>query len=183
MSTILQSLHQDHANQIQLLSLIEAEIAKLDGASEPANFELLSLALEYCSDFPSHYHHPKEDLLYAKLVARDPGFADRVDDLIEDHKALKSLTESVSAAVAKAISGGQADGLRDAVEQFTRHYRFHIGIEETEIFPHARQTLTEEDWRDIENAYEDETDPLFGEHTRQAYIALQERIVERSMGG
>ena len=63
-STILQTLHQDHANQLQLLSLVETEIGKLDDVSDPADFELLSLALEYCSDFPNRYHHHKEDRIY-----------------------------------------------------------------------------------------------------------------------
>ena len=179
-SNILQTLHQDHANQIQLLGFIEAEIGKFDHPVDGTNFELLALALEYCIDFPGHYHHPKEDLIYRKLVSRDPDFADRVEDLIEDHETLASLTRSVSAAVAAAISGGKTEGLRETGEQFARHYRYHIGVEETEIFPHARHALTEEDWREIENAYRDETDPLFGEHTRQAYIALQQCIVRRA---
>ena len=81
-STILQTLHQDHANQLQLLSLVETEIGKLDDVSDPADFELLSLALEYCSDLPNRYHHPKEDRFYERLVARDPAIGDRIDDLV-----------------------------------------------------------------------------------------------------
>lgn len=181
-ATILQSLHQDHANQLQLLSLIEIEVNKLGDETDPAIFELLSLALEYCSDFPSNYHHPKEDCIYRKLAAREPCIAERVFDLLEDHKVLNALTADVSSAVARAIAGQGTDGLREAAERFTRHYRYHIGIEEAEIFPRARKVLTEADWTEIASAYEDETDPLFSEHTRQAYIALQQCIVERAVG-
>ena len=84
-STILQTLHQDHANELQLLCLVETEIGKLDDVSDPADFELLSLALEYCSDFSNLYHHPKEDQIYERLVARDPAIGDRIDDLVQDH--------------------------------------------------------------------------------------------------
>ena len=126
------------------------------------------------------FHHPKEDQIYARLVDRDPSFAGRVDDLIEDHKTLKTLTKEVSAAIAKAISSGDIEELRETVENFTRYYRYHIGIEESEVFPCARRALTEADWCEIERAYEQACDPLFSEHTRQAYIALQRCIVERA---
>lgn len=178
-SNILQTLHQDHANQIQLLGFIEAEIGKLGHPADGTNFELLALALEYCIDFPGHYHHPKEDLIYKKLVSRDPDIANRVDDLIDDHQILSALTHNFSAAIGAAISDGKTEGLREKSEQFTRHYRYHINIEETDIFPCARRALTDEDWQEIENTYRVETDPLFGENTRQAYIALQRCIIER----
>ncbi len=180
-SKILQTLHEDHANLVQLLVLIEAEIEKLRSQDAAADFELISLALEYCVDFPGHYHHPKEDLIYAKLIRRDPEIAERVLNLTEDHETLYALTGEVSAAVADAISGTVTERLHDAANRFVRHYRYHIGIEETEVFPCARRALTEEDWREIENAYEEACDPLFGEHTRQAYIALQRCIVERAV--
>ena len=67
-SNILQTLHQDHANLIQLLSFIEMETHRIDRRDSMANFELISLALEYCVEFPGRYHHPKEDLLYAKIT-------------------------------------------------------------------------------------------------------------------
>ena len=77
-STILQTLHQGHANHLQLLSLVETEAGKLDDVSDRADFELLSLALEYCSDFPNRYHHPKEDRIFERLVACDPAIGDRI---------------------------------------------------------------------------------------------------------
>lgn len=179
-SKILQTLHQDHANLVQLLALIDSEIAKLENRGCEANFELLSLALEYCTDFPGHYHHPKEDLIYAKLSEREPDIAKRMSDLAEDHEALNVLTHSVSDAVAEAISGNGTEKLRRTADQFARHYRYHIGIEETEVFPCARRALTDADWQAIEDTYADTCDPLFGEHTRAAYIALQKCIVERA---
>ena len=182
-STILQTLHQDHANQLQFLSLVETEIGKLDDVSDPADFEFLSLALEYCSNFPNRYHHHKEDRIYERLVARDPAIGDRIDDLIQDHKTLERLTREFANAVAQAIASGDSTGLFETTTQFARHYRYHIGIEETDFFPRARNVLTEADWHAIEASYREEADPLFGEQTRQAYIALQERIVAQSVGG
>ncbi len=181
-SKILQSLHEDHANQMQLLGFIEAEVKEIESTDEAPNFELLSLALEYCADFPGRFHHPKEDLLYEKLVQRAPEVAGQAVTLTEEHAELSRLTRAFSTAVGDAIEDGSVGKLRLAADQFLRFYRHHIGIEEAEIFPSARRALTDEDWNAINNSYEELSDPLFGEHTRQSYIALQRRILERAAG-
>lgn len=180
-SEILRSLHEDHANQLQLLGLIGFEIDKLGKAGETPNFELISLALEYCADYPSHYHHPKEDLIYAKLVSRDSDVANKAAVLTEEHETLGQLTRAFATAVGEAIAGDQTDKLRTSAERFIKYYRNHIGIEEAEIFPAARDTLTSEDWTEVSTAFENIADPLFGEQTRQAYLALQRCIVERAV--
>ncbi len=179
-SKILQSLHQDHANQVQLLSLIESEIDKLRKEGETPNFELLSLALEYCVDYPSHYHHPKEDLLYEKLITRDPAIAEQAIILTEEHETLMQLTREFADAVGEAIAGDTTDNLRAAAGRFLKYYHYHIGIEESEVFPIARRVLTDDDWIEIDAAFRNTADPLFGDHTRDAYLALQRCIVEKA---
>lgn len=179
-SEILRSLYEDHANQLQLLRLIEQEINKLEKAGETPNFELISLALEYCADYPSHYHHPKEDLIYDKLVSRNSEVANKAVGLTEEHKTLTQLTRVFATAVGEAIAGTQTDKLRTSAEELIQYYRRHIGIEEAEIFPAARDTLTNEDWVEISTAFENISDPLFGEQSRQSYLALRRCIVERA---
>ncbi len=179
-SKILQSLHEDHANQLQLLSLIELEIGKLTKIGRAANFEMISLALEYCVDFPGRYHHPKEDLIYETLIKRDPDIAIRAIALTEEHHKLNALTREFATAVGEAIDGKNVNHLQLTADRFLKLYRCHIDIEEAEVFPRVNRALTKEDWIAIDQAYSDSNDPLFGEHTRQSYIVLQQRIVERA---
>ena len=177
-SKILQSLHRDHANQIQLLNLIAREIDKLPSDRPAPSYELITLALEYCADSPSRYHHPREDFLYAKLAERAPAIAGRTVVLTDDHATLNALTQEFAVALADAIAGNEPDNLRSVAGKFLAHYRRHINIEESEIFPIASEVLTDEDWIEIENALEEMADPLFSEHTRRSYLALQRRIIE-----
>ncbi|MCL1485388.1 MAG: ABC transporter ATP-binding protein [Marinobacter sp.] len=48
--------------------------------------------------------------------------------------------------------------------------------EEGELFPLAREHLTESDWREIEDAFANNKDPVFGEHTHEKYAVLRSRI-------
>lgn len=182
-SKILRGLHADHANLVQLLGLIEAEVEKLDTGDGMPDFELLTLAFEYCNDYPGRYHHPKEDLMFQKLLQRDPAIGNRTVALTEEHETLGQLTNEFAAAIAGAIEGESCEKLRDVASRFVQYYRHHIGIEEAEVFPRARHALTDDDWREIEDAYEGISDPVFGEHTRHAYLALHHRILDRANEG
>ncbi len=179
---ILDILHEDHANLCLLLDLLESELQKFDSDEQDPDFEVVSLALEYCVDYPTHYHHPKEDRVYEKLMLRKPELANKVVLLIEDHETLARLTQAFANAVAAAITGEPPDTARSTGREFLRHYRYHISIEETEIFPAAREFLTGGDWAEIESAGENPADPLFSEQTRSAYVSLRERIVRLAKG-
>lgn len=182
-SKILRGLHADHANQVQLLGLIETEIEKCEAVDGKPDYELLTLALEYCTDYPGRYHHPKEDLMYRKLLLRDPAIGNRAAALTEEHATLHRLTEEFAAAVASAIEDNPCEKLGDKANRFIQYYRHHIGIEEAEVFPRARRALTDDDWQDIDEAYEEINDPAFGENTRQAYLTLHRRILTRASEG
>jgi hemerythrin-like domain-containing protein len=179
---ILDILQEDHANLSLLLDLFESEIQKFDEAGRDPDFELIALALEYCVDYPTLYHHPKEDRVYEKLMLRKPELANKVVLLIEDHDILARLTQAFANAVAAAITGEPPDKARSTGHEFLKHYRDHMDIEDVEIFTAAREFLTESDWAEIESAGENPPDPLFSEQTRAAYVSLRERILQRAKG-
>lgn len=180
-SNVLQTLYEDHANLERLFKLIEDEIGRIDDADFDPYFETLTLALEYCVDYPCHYHHPAEDLIYGALIRRAPELARKLVVITADHKALLRVTEAFSNAVASAVEGGAAKPVRVLGQEFLGHYRHHMRVEEAEIFPAAQQHLTPSDWSGIEMMAKIPIDPLFTDHVREAYRALNRRIVARGV--
>ena len=41
--------------------------------------------MRYMAQHSDRFHHPKEDLIFAQLLKRDPGVRADVEDLIEEH--------------------------------------------------------------------------------------------------
>ena len=179
-SGVLKTLHDDHVNISRLLDLLESEIERLDADGTAPDFELITLALEYCVDYPGHYHHPREDLVYDRLVRRDPMLAGKITELTRDHTTLSEKTNTFATAVGGAIAGDGTTAARTLGRSFLARYRRHIDIEEGEIFPAAHEHLTQEDWEKIEVAASSPPDPLFGDHVRDAYRALHRRIMKRA---
>lgn len=175
-SKVLNTLYKDHINLGQLFMLIEREIERIGTDQSDPYFETLTLALEYCVDYPRHFHHPMEDLIFDKLIRRAPKLMRKTSIIITDHKNLLQLTESLSNAVASAIESGATKPVHTLGLEFLRQYRRHMHIEDTELFPAAEMYLTQGDWSEIEIMAKIPIDPLFTKHVRDAYLALKHRI-------
>ena len=69
MPALIDSLRRDHANMEFLLKVLEQEIAVFDRSDRP-DFDIIEGVVDYFRCYPAQCHHPKEDLLFAKLKAR-----------------------------------------------------------------------------------------------------------------
>ena len=141
--------------------------------------ELLDQVFAYFLGYPHCCHHPKEDLVYARLRERDPSLAERVGDLLGEHERLAGLTRSVANRVRK--SREQLDpGLVDSLREFVVVTRRHMEIEEREIFPPMEKVLTQEDWDEIDFAMFDQGDPVFDIDRERRFRELRNAILDRA---
>jgi hemerythrin-like domain-containing protein len=175
MSKVLDDLHRDHANIGKLLDLLDMQLRRFEEAALP-DFDLMLDILDYTRNYPDISHHPKEDLVYKRLLERAPEASDAVEDLVEDHavllKSTVDMTDTLTGVVLDAeVSREHVAGqLRDYITA----YRRHIDREEADIFPRAEKALTAADWDEIDAAF-DISDPLFGT-LQEKYRTLHHNI-------
>ena len=86
---IIERLSQEHRNIEKLLAILERELEVFDRGDRP-DYKVIRAVISYFELYPEVYHHPQEDLVFAKLKIRDPGAALKVGDLAHEHK--KGLT-------------------------------------------------------------------------------------------
>ena len=94
---IINQLVRDHRNMRLLLDIIEEEMNAHADARVP-DFDLLRMIAEYTLEYPDLVHHPREDLVFERLVMRDPVSRTIVGHLVEAHKELAQLTRRFAAA-------------------------------------------------------------------------------------
>ena len=151
----LEELYADHANMRVLLQLLESEMERYRNGAVP-DFKLLQSIVNDIAVFQSLVHHPKEDLIYERLIKRDPTSVEPILDFMTDHARLALLSRRFAAALSDVankveVPRGWFDQLlADCVTAM----RSHMEIEEKEFFPRAADCLTDEDWREVDDMVE-----------------------------
>jgi branched-chain amino acid transport system ATP-binding protein len=170
-----------HAEHRALGAVVQAFRFVLDGIRAgrlQADFVLLDALIEYITEVPDKLHHPKEDdVLFVKILEVVPEAAELIAKLQQDHLHGAHSTLSLRDALRAYRAVGRAGF--DAFDAQARTYIDatwkHIGLEEQELLPLARQRLAPQDWAGIDAAFEANKDPWSG--PTGEFRALFSRIV------
>jgi len=177
MHDTLTQWHMDHVNFAKLLDLLETELQNLHDGRLP-QYDLMLDIMYYMTHYSDVLHHPKEDLVFAKVKERDHHAAARVDELTRQHAHLHSLGQQLANDLDDIIAGSIIP--RERVETDARDYvqsfRTHMRMEEREVLPLAARLLRDLDWTEIGAAIHHIDDPLFGTSAEQRYAALHRQI-------
>jgi branched-chain amino acid transport system ATP-binding protein len=124
---------------------------------------VFSAMVNYLENFADRVHHPKEDrYLFAAVRRHDPWAGSLIAGLEREHaggeQALRDLRLSLERFEA-AGGDGYAEFER-AVEAFVQAYFGHMRREEEELFPLAEKLITPQEWADIDQAFEENRDPV-----------------------
>ena len=167
----------EHRAFAALLTLLEQQLERVRTGGAP-NFQMMLDIVDYMIDYADRFHHPKEDLVFARVAERQPAAADSVHQLAREHSAIVANGRALAREI-EAVVGGEIVE-RSVVEELGRRYldafRRHMYAEEQGLFLAAVEYLSDADWDSIERASARVEDPLFGERPEQRYEALRSEV-------
>lgn len=180
-----ESLHiikQEHRNLFRIVNMMDQILRGLKPGETP-DFAFLDDVLDYIETFTDVYHHPKEDqFLFRLLRNRDAGAVAIIEELEEEHErcpvSLKSLKDGLAAFRAAGPQGLEV--FRTQAAEYLRFQTKHLQKEEGIVLPLAMRALTDADWEEIDAAFRDNTDPVFGPQGRAETRSLYSRIVNEA---
>jgi hemerythrin-like domain-containing protein len=177
MSDVIAQLREEHRNIAKVLGALEHQLAIFDKGEQP-DYDVLAAIADYFVGFPDRCHHPKEDLVYAKMRGRDAILAGAMTALDAEHDKIATLARRFQEAVRNVMQ--EVEVSRSAFDEVARHFleeqRHHMRMEEEHFFPLALQVLTADDWKEIETAISEEQDPVFRAETSKNFAALRDNI-------
>jgi nucleotide-binding universal stress UspA family protein/hemerythrin-like domain-containing protein len=140
---------------------------------------LMKAMVRYIKDFPVALHHPKEDdYLFRKLRERTTAANPDLDELEHQHVRDEQMVVELAALVERYATGdATVADMEQAVSRYAQSIWEHMGREEGVILPLAQRHLTEEDWIEINEAFQMNRDPRFGGDTDAEFKRLFSRIV------
>jgi hemerythrin-like domain-containing protein len=173
--------HRDHVRFASLLDFIEQQMNAFHAGKHP-DYELMRDAVHYLQHYASCFHHPREDVAFAKLAERDPDMRLAINRLLQEHRVIDVAGE----ALLKHLEDILADAVVEratveaAAATYLVYYRHHLATEEAGILPLASRLLTPDDWLAVMAAVPAGRDPLFGDDIDARYRDLHLQIA-RSM--
>ena len=173
----LRIISEDHSNMWRLATTIDQVAEEIEGgaAVDPVFFNSV---FDYIEQFVDRSHHPKEDdHLFRLLRLRSTEAAAILDSLQEEHRDGPQKLQTLRACVVQAAQGELAAPEFVAVLRvYTAGLKSHMHQEEKFAMPLAREVLTKEDWAEIDRAFLDNDDPLFGDKAKAEFRELFHRI-------
>ncbi len=169
--------HADHFNFTHLLDLLEKEVVAFSAGEHP-NYALMQNIVYYLRHYPDRYHHPREDVAFARLVELDPALQLPIARRVQEHRVLAAAGEDFLRHLDTVINGGLVERavIETAAATYLVYYRCHIAAEEQQVRPRAAQLLSPRDWAEVANAVAAGVDPLFGDHFEARYRELRRQI-------
>ena len=179
MTRIIETLREEHRNIEELLRVLEQELSVFDRNERP-DYQIIQAIISYFQDFPDCCHHPKEDMIFEKLKARDPAAAESVGDLEAEHQNESKRLRRVADMIRSILTDHEVarQTFDDVMRDFIGHERKHMEMEERFLFSTAVDALRPEDWARIDARWSDWKDSLFSVAFQERCQSLRERILQ-----
>ena len=174
---IIERLSKEHRNIETLLAVLERELEIFDRGERP-DYQVIRAIIYYFQLYPELYHHPIEDLVFAKLKLRNPAAAAKVGNLTLEHQKGAERLRRVAQAIDGVLADREIPRPIWVVRDFIESERHHIRMEDRDFFPAALMALKPQDWTEIASASTNSEDPLFNEAAEATFSWLRARILQ-----
>jgi hemerythrin-like domain-containing protein len=180
MKTALNIIRSEHRALAAVIHGLQYLVDQVRKGEPPPDFRVLRAMLHYIDTFPERLHHPKEDrYLFAKIMLRYPEAASIISGLEAQHVHGAQLVRDLERALLawEEQGAGAFPNFAHQVRAFSEFHWKHMREEEDVILPVAERVLLDEDWKEIDAAFEGNQDPLIGEAVQQDFDKLFSYIV------
>jgi hemerythrin-like domain-containing protein len=160
---ILRALAEEHIYQLRVVRLLERQVAAMNQRQTP-DYEVMHGVMRYMTSYPDRFHHPKEDLVFRKVMQRDPSARRQVQQLLKEHRSIIERGAELLAVIDRCrAEPGKVDthAVRKAAHAYIGSLRRHMDVEMLRIFPRAQRVLRARDWAEIEARMKPILDPVF----------------------
>lgn len=177
LADLLDELRDDHRNMAIILDLLSRQVDHIRDGEKP-DYELIHDIMRYMTVYSDAVHHPKEDLLYARMCAQQPQLALGLERVEPEHQEIAALGVQLRNDV-EAIASGAAVTRERIVADTTEYVgtmRKHMAWEEEDLFRRAKELVHKEQDMFVDISHLDKLDPVFGPEREHSFANLLHNI-------
>lgn len=142
--------HSDHVRFSRLLDMLEEEIARFHAGESP-DYDRMHDIVQWLREYSDTTHHPREDVAFERMAARDPSLRLQINRLLQEHRVIAHAGQALLELLDGAAGGStipRAD-IEAAAATYLVYYRNHMATEEREMLPRAARLLGDADWQAV----------------------------------
>jgi len=176
---IARDLIDAHRNMERVLTLIQLQVDSLKPGADAEGFMLLGNAVGYMRNYPGVIHHPTEELIFGRLIARAPETRILCVRLHEQHEVFREQEALLLRRIRNA-QGGELAACADIKRVGTAYcaeHSNHIRLEELDMFPQAIKWLNAFDWDQIGESARAGVDPALERNDLKQYDNLYDYLM------
>jgi len=177
-ATVVATLRREHRSLAALLNALERQVRILAEGGAP-DYDIVRGAVDYLLDYPDRCHHPKEDIVIARLLEVRAREAVAARELRREHRDLHARAEHFASAVSALLNDTDIPraAVVEAVGAFIDAQRRHMWREEETFFPLAERLLSASDWAAIEAELELWSNGPAVRRSEAAFAHVSERLL------
>jgi hemerythrin-like domain-containing protein len=170
---------QEHDYFARLLRLLQREVDAFHRGSEP-NFALMLDIVTYLREYSDQFHHPREDVAFARLARHRPDVELVLSRLQQEHRVIAHAGAQLLAELESVLQGMivPRERIEAAAATYLIYYGNHLHTEDHAVLPHAAAHLTAADWEAVRQAVPATPDPLFGPDPHERFRRLRRQIAQ-----
>ncbi len=184
MNPVMTRLDQDHVRLARLLDLLDGLLDRFHEGNEP-DYDLISEMLEYMVSYADGVHHPTEDLIFRRVLEKGYEQRDVFEVLMHQHTLLGQMNrrfrQSLDGIVHEEVL--RRDEVESQGRELVNTLREHMGLEDREAFPIARERLDQADWDAVDALAPRADDPVFGTPDPLRFQALYQHLAQQVQQG
>ena len=175
---LMRALYAEHVHMSMVMQVFKEQLGAIE-CGEVVDTHVVYEVMDYMVTWPDRFHHPREDLIYARVAEIDPGALDDVDTLQRDH----DNTARVGRQLLKLIENwrsGEAAGSEVVTRgrEYISHIYEHMNVEEKLFFPKVEAPLTPRDCFELseDDKLRGVSDSVFGPRVQREFRNMARKI-------
>jgi hemerythrin-like domain-containing protein len=150
-------LIDEHQLVGRMINIIRLEVSKIENSGRIIDASTLDSIVDFLRFYINITHHEKEDILLGLLKEKPitPEETKIIDELIEEHKYMKTAIDDIVKAETQYFNGENTLGIIiTTFNALVSLYPKHIQKEEVNIFPVVEKYFSDDELDSMENEFD-----------------------------
>ncbi|HSN17804.1 MAG TPA: hemerythrin domain-containing protein, partial [Gammaproteobacteria bacterium] len=139
-----------------VVGFIRLQVDMMAGPRDLVGLSRLLNGVNYMRWYGGVAHHAAEHVLFERLLEKEPSARDLCQALADQHGSFEAREREIMNDICYACDG-DSDAfarLRDEIVEYCYIHIAHIEMEEAELLPLARKSLSSHDWQAVQASFE-----------------------------